>query len=57
MISAQGRLVREVDLPRAHHTNLAISPDGRNVFLTSIDDDAAGGYRGELIEVPNPVAP
>jgi gluconolactonase len=57
VISPQGKLVREVDLPGSHHSNLAISPDGKQVFLSSIDGDPAGGYRGELIEVPNPVSP
>ena len=57
MISPQGKLVREVDLPGAHHSSLAISPDGKHLILSSIEDDPAGGYRGELIEVPNPVAP
>ena len=55
VISPSAQLVKKVDLPSAHHANLAISPDGKNVFVTSTDDEPGGGYRGELLKVANPI--
>jgi gluconolactonase len=55
VIGPDARLVAQVRLPAAHHTNLAISPDGRSVYATAVDDNAGGGYRGALVQVANPV--
>jgi gluconolactonase len=55
VFSPEGKLIRAVKLPGAHHSNLAISPDGRFVFVTAVYDQPAGGSRGELLKVPNPV--
>jgi gluconolactonase len=57
IISRDGRLLKFVRLPGAHHANLAISPDRRTIFVTSADDRPDGSYRGELLAVPNPIGP
>jgi gluconolactonase len=56
VISPQAKLLKLIPLPGAHHANLAISPNGRSVFVTSADDESDGTYRGALLVVPNPVA-
>jgi gluconolactonase len=60
VISSDGRLIRQVELPGPHHANLAISPDGKYVYGTTASDDPSGRddpakRRGELYRVPNPV--
>jgi gluconolactonase len=56
VIDPDGSLIRQVDVPGAHHTNLAITPDGAFVTVTAVDDGPGGTYRGELYRLPNPVA-
>ncbi len=53
VIGPDGNLIKQVNLPAAHHTNLAISPDGRSVAATAGEDGPGGGYRGELGRVGN----
>ncbi|MFM0737559.1 SMP-30/gluconolactonase/LRE family protein [Paraburkholderia xenovorans] len=56
VFSPGGTLLRSVKLPGEHHTNLAISPDGKAVFVTAIHDTSYGGEsRSELLKVPNPL--
>jgi gluconolactonase len=50
VINAKGKLIQQVDLPGPHHAALAISPDGRFVYGTTVYDEPAG-YRGELYRV------
>jgi sugar lactone lactonase YvrE len=57
VIGADGRLIRQVDLPAPHDPNLALTPDGASVILTGVFDLPDGGSRGELYRVANPVAP
>lgn len=47
-------LLTKIDVPLAHHTTLAISPDNRFVYVSAVADEPGGGYRGELYRVPNP---
>jgi gluconolactonase len=53
VISSDGKLIRTVELPGSHHSNLAISPDGKFIFITAVYDTADGGSRGEILKVPN----
>src|ERR1700722_9589908 len=55
VLSPQGKLVAQVDLPAAHHANLAIAPDHRSGYVTAVDDGPGGTYRGALYRVDNPV--
>jgi gluconolactonase len=56
VVDPNGKLVKRIDVPATHHTNLAITPDGKFIYATAIDDLPNGSYRGELYRVPNPVA-
>lgn len=55
VLSPDGRLLTRIDLPSEHHTSLALSPDGRSILATALDDAPGGGYRGSLVRVANPV--
>ncbi len=57
VISPDGKLIRQFDLPAPHDPNLAITPDGRQVILTGVFDLPGNASRGELYRVANPVAP
>jgi hypothetical protein len=52
-LSPQRDLIRNIALPGAHHSNLALSPDGRSVFVTAIYDTTTGDSRGELFWITN----
>ena len=53
VFSSDGKLIRKVELPALHHSNLAISPDGKFVFVTAVYDTPGGGSRGEILKVLN----
>ncbi len=57
VVSPRGTLLKLVDVPSAHHTNLAISPDGQSLYVTAVDDDPRSTYRGRIVRIPNPLAP
>ncbi|MFP3554146.1 SMP-30/gluconolactonase/LRE family protein [Paraburkholderia sp. SIMBA_049] len=52
VFSSDGKLIRTVELPAAHHSNLAVSPDGKFVFVTAVYDTPGGETRGEILKVP-----
>jgi gluconolactonase len=56
VISAQGKLLKRVNLPAMHTPNLAITPDGKEVISTGVFDLPDKSSRGELYRVPNPLA-
>jgi len=37
-----GKLLKHVDIPGRHHTNLAISPDGKSIYITAVYDSLGG---------------
>jgi hypothetical protein len=63
IVGADTQLIRQIDLPRrhhstchhstCHHSNLAI--DERFLDVTAIDDEPGGSYRGEILRFPNPL--
>ncbi len=57
IVSPAGRLLKLLDVPSQHHTNLAISPDGASLYITAVDDDARSTYRGQIVRMANPLAP
>ncbi|MGD0445580.1 MAG: SMP-30/gluconolactonase/LRE family protein [Edaphobacter sp.] len=54
VISPDGKLLKRVDLPDQHHTSLAISPDGRSIYITALD---ANQDQGLIYRLPNPMLP
>jgi gluconolactonase len=57
VVSPKGVLIKLVDVPSSHHTNLAISPDGKSLYVTAVDDDPQSTYRGQIVRVLNSLAP
>jgi gluconolactonase len=57
IVSPAGQLLTLLDVPSQHHTNLAISPDGESLYITTVDDDAQSTYRGKIVRMANPLAP
>jgi gluconolactonase len=55
ILDPSGRLLRKVDLPGDHHANLAISPDAKSVYATSVFTKSDGGGFGEILKVANPL--
>jgi len=55
VLTGEGKLIKKIELPAAHHANLAISPDGKSVFVTATDDSPDGSRHGAVFEVDNPV--
>ncbi len=56
VLTGDGKLITKVELQAVHHANLAISPDGKSVFVTATDDTPDGSGRGALFRVDNPVS-
>jgi gluconolactonase len=56
ILSPSGALITVVDVPSAHHTNLAISPDGKSLYVTAVDDGPQSTYRGQIVRIANPLA-
>ncbi len=52
VLTSGGQLIRKVVLPGRYHANLAISPDGKKVFVTATD----GARGGRILVVTNPLA-
>lgn len=57
VVSPAGTLLTLVDVPSAHHTNLAVSPDEKSLYVTAVDDDPRSTYRGSIVRMANPLAP
>ncbi|HVI88165.1 MAG TPA: SMP-30/gluconolactonase/LRE family protein [Dongiaceae bacterium] len=56
VLAEDGKLIKKIDLPAAHHASLAIAPDGKSLYLTATDDMPDGSYRGEILKVDNPLS-
>lgn len=52
VLTGTGELIRKIELPGRYHANLALTPDGKDVFVTA----TGGGIKGCLLEVGNPLA-
>ena len=56
IFDAAGKLIAELALPGEHHTNLAISPDGKFIYGTISYDAPQPGRSSGLYRIANPVA-
>jgi gluconolactonase len=52
VLGDNGQFIRWVEVPGHYHANLAISPDGKRVFVTTTE----GASGGQILVVANPVA-
>ncbi|CAB3756504.1 hypothetical protein LMG29739_02464 [Paraburkholderia solisilvae] len=55
VFDSDGQLRATARLPGAHHSNLAISPDGKSIFVTAVENEANGESHGKLLQIPNPI--
>lgn len=54
VVDPQGAFVKAVEVPSPTAPNLAFAPDGKSVFVMSVDDTANAPYWGKVYEVPMP---
>jgi gluconolactonase len=50
--SPDGSFVKAIEVPSATAPNLTFSPDGKAIFIMSVDDTANAPYWGKVYEVP-----
>jgi gluconolactonase len=55
IVGPDAQLIRQIDLPGRHHSNLALTEDGRFIDVTAIDDEPDGSYRGRILRLRNPL--
>ncbi len=51
VVAPDGTFVKAIDVPSATAPNLAFSPDGKAIFVMSVDDTANAPYWGKVYEV------
>lgn len=51
VLTSEGQLIRKIALPGRYHASLAISPDGKEIFVTATD----GTSGGRILMVANPL--
>lgn len=51
-VSPDGAFVKAIDVPSATAPNLAFSPDGKTIYVMSVDDTANAPYWGKVYELP-----
>lgn len=52
VVSPDGKFVKAIDVPSPTAPNIAFSPDGKTLFVTSVDDTANAPYWGKVYAVP-----
>lgn len=52
VVSPEGALVKTIDVPSATAPNLAFAPDGKSIFVMSVDDTANAPYWGKVYQIP-----
>jgi len=48
VVSAEGKLVRKIDVPGQAAPNLAFSDDGKTMYITAVDDKSGAPYPGTV---------
>ena len=52
VVDGEGKFVKAIDVPSPTAPNLAFSPDGKTLYVMSVDDTANAPYWGKVYEVP-----
>ena len=52
VVDKDGKFVKAIDLPSPTAPNMAFSPDGKLLYVMSVDDTANAPYWGKVYEVP-----
>ena len=52
VVDPEGKFVKAIDVPSATAPNMAFSPDGKTLYVMSVDDTANAPYWGKVYEVP-----
>ncbi|MBL8581375.1 MAG: SMP-30/gluconolactonase/LRE family protein [Rhizobiaceae bacterium] len=52
VVNPDGAFVKAIDVPSATAPNLAFAPDGKAIYVMSVDDTANAPYWGKVYEVP-----
>ena len=52
VVDAEGTFVKAVEVPSPTAPNLAFAPDGKSIFVMSVDDTSNAPYWGKVYEVP-----
>ncbi len=52
VVDAEGKLVRVIEVPSPTAPNLAFDPDGKSIYVMSVDDTENAPYRGKVYRVP-----
>lgn len=50
-VDGEGKFVKAIDVPSATAPNLAFAPDGKSIFVMSVDDTANAPYWGKVYQV------
>jgi len=53
VLDAQGKLIRQLQLPSPKVPNLAFSPDERTIYVMALDQIDRSPYRGKVYSIPN----
>lgn len=52
VVAPDGKFVKAIDVPSPTAPNMAFSPDGKSLYVMSVDDKANAPYLGKVYEVP-----
>jgi gluconolactonase len=54
VVDGEGKFVRAIDVPSPTAPNLAFAPDGKSIYVMSVDDTSAAPYWGKVYQVTLP---
>ncbi len=54
VVDGEGKFVKAIDVPSPTAPNLAFAPDGKSIYVMSVDDTSAAPYWGKVYQVALP---
>ena len=54
VVTADGKLVRKLEVPSSAAPNLALGADGKTVYVMAVDDRQNPPYQGKVYAIANP---